>query len=60
MKISTQIISQFLHGAEFELPADTLAIDHCIDRIVKVKMNIICTDKKYLHLKRIEGIISTM
>lgn len=60
VNISTQIISQFLQRANFELSVDTLFINHCINEMIKGKIKKTSTDDKYFYLKWIRGIIFTM
>lgn len=59
MNISTQMISRFLHEAEFELPTDTFEIDHQIKEKKKVKFKHIGMERKYKNLRWIFGIIDS-
>lgn len=58
VNVLTQSISQFLDGAEFELPTDISKIDHLIEEIKKVKTKKIGIDDKLMNLRWIRGLFA--
>lgn len=57
VNISTQMIFKFHHRSNFQLPTNTVEIDHYMDKICKVKTKQIGSVYKFNHFRWMVGII---
>lgn len=56
--ISTQTISRFLHGLDFQLPTNTVEMDYPMDEMQKVKTKQNNLEDKLTHFLWMDDIIS--